>query len=100
VRTAEPEETGRSRQSVNHSEGEWARDEDSGGLREVRSNTIEGIWTGLRNFLRRFRGVHKGVHKGYLAQYVAIFEWEHNLKSVTDEFLRMLMDSGFTLDPT
>ena len=100
MRTAEPEETGRSRQPVNHSEGEWARDEDSGSLREVRFNTIEGIWTGLRNFLRRFRGVHKGVHKGYLAQYVAIFEWEHNLKSVTDEFLRMLMDSGFILDPT
>ena len=96
VRMAEPEETGRSRRSVNHSKGEWARDEDGDGLREVRSNTIEGIWTGLRNFLRRFRG----VHKEYLAQCVDIFEWEHNLKSVTDEFLGMLMDSGFTLDPT
>ena len=46
--------------------------------------------------LRRFRG----VHKKYLAQYVAIFEWEHNLKEVTGEFFRMLMDPGFTLDPT
>ena len=54
------------------------------------------IWTGLRNFLRRFRG----VHKKYLAQYVAIFEWEHNLKEVTGGFLRMLMDPDFTPDPT
>jgi transposase-like protein len=84
------------RQSVNHSEGEWARDEDGDGLKEVHSNTIEGIWTGLRNFLRRFRG----VHKKYLAQYVAIFEWEHNLKEVTGRFIRMLMDPGFTPDPT
>ncbi len=90
------EKTGRSRRSVNHSKGEWARDADGDGLKEIHCNTIEGIWTGLRNFLRRFRG----VHKKYLAQYVAIFEWEHNLKSVTGEFLRMLMDPNYTLDPT
>ncbi len=90
------EETQRTRQLVNHSEGEWARDADGDGMREVHSNTIEGIWTGLRNFLRRFRG----VHKKYLAQYVAIFEWEHNLKEVTGGFLRMLMEPSFTLDPT
>ena len=65
-------------------------------LQYHRRNLEEGIWTGLRNFLRRFRG----VHKKHLAQYVAIFEWEHNLKKVTGGFLRMLMDPGFTLDPT
>ena len=81
--------------------GEWARDADGDGLREVHSNTIEGIWTGLRNFLRRFRGVHKKyLAQYYLAQYVALFEWEYNLKEVTGGFLRMLMDPGFTLDPT
>jgi len=90
------EETGRSHWSVNHSDGEWARDEDADGLSEVHCNTIEGIWTGLRNFLHRFRG----VHKKYLAQYVAIFEWEHNLKEVTGGFLRMLMEPCFTFDPT
>ena len=41
------------------------------------------VGTGLCNFLRRFRG----IHKKYLAQYVAIFEWEHNLKGVTGEML-------------
>jgi len=48
---------------------------------------MEGIWTGLRNFLRPFRG----VHKRYLAQYVAVFEWAHNLKRVTADFLRLSM---------
>jgi transposase-like protein len=65
----------------------WARDDDGDGIREVHNNTIEGIWTGLRNFLRTFRG----VHKKYLAQYVFMFEWAHNIKVVTVDFLRALL---------
>ena len=65
---------------------EWARDDDADGIREVHNNTMEGIWTGLRNFLRIFRG----VHKKYLNQYAAMFEWGHNCKSVTLDFLRIL----------
>lgn len=48
----------RDRQTVCHSAGEWARDDDGDGIREVHVNTIEGLWTSLRNFLRIFRGVH------------------------------------------
>jgi len=33
----------------------------------------------------------RGVHKEYLAQYVAIFEWAHNLKKVTRDYLRLLI---------
>lgn len=87
--------TGRGHATVCHSHGEWARDDDGDGLREVHCNTLEGIWTGLRNFLRPFRG----VHKQNLAQYVAMFEWAHNLKRVTDDFLRALMIPGFTYLP-
>jgi hypothetical protein len=45
---------------VNHTPGqrEWARDDDRDGVREVHSNTIEGLWTGLRNHLRPLRGVN------------------------------------------
>src|SRR3954447_468445 len=78
---------GRGHATVNHNWGEFARDDDGDGVREVRCNTLEGIWTGLRNFLRPFRG----VNKVYLEQYVIIFEWCHNLKKVTDEFLRVLL---------
>jgi transposase len=87
--------TGRGHGTVCHSQREWARDDDGDGIREVHCNTMEGIWTGLRNFLRPFRG----VHKKYLAQYVAIFEWAHNLKRVTSDFLRTLMVPHFTYLP-
>jgi len=89
-------ETGRNHAAVCHSQKEWARDDDSDGIREVHCNTMEGIWTGLRNFLRLFRG----VHKKHLALYVAMFEWAHNLKRITSDFLRSLMISSFTFKPT
>ena len=82
-------ETGRSHATVCHTPGrrEWARDDDGDGVREVHNNTMEGIWTGLRNFLRPFRG----VSKWFLSQYVTMFEWAHNLKRVTTTFLRAMM---------
>lgn len=52
----------------------------------MHDNTLEGIWTGLRNYLRMFRG----INKTYLAHYVAIFLWSYTIKAVTDEFLRAL----------
>lgn len=48
---------------------------------------MEGIWTGLRNYLGMFRG----VNTVYLARYVAVFLWSYNIKTVTDEFLRALL---------
>ena len=78
---------GRGHLTVNHAAGEYARDDDGGGIREVHVNTLEGIWTGLRNFLRPFRG----VNKVYLEQYVIMSEWAFNLKAVTDDFLRILV---------
>lgn len=66
---------------------EFARDDDADGVREVHCNTLEGLWTGLRNFLRPFRG----VSKQYLGQYVAMFEWACNIKRVTTDFLRALL---------
>jgi transposase len=54
----------------------WAIDLDADGVREVHCNTLEGIWTGLRNFLRSFRG----VSKRYLQQYAGVFQDCFNLK--------------------
>ena len=79
---------GRGHASVNHNAGEWARDDDGDGVREVHCNALEGRWTGLRNFLRPFRG----VNKVYLEQYVAMFQWSCALKAVTDGFLRILIE--------
>ena len=80
-------EIGRRRSAVCHGAGEWARDDDGDGVREVHVNTQEGLWTGLRNFLRTFRG----VSKKYLYQYVATFEWGYNIKRVTTQFIRAVL---------
>ncbi len=85
---------GCARASVNHTAGEWARDDDGDGIREVHNNTQEGLWTGVRNFLRWFRG----VNKVYLYQYVALFEWGHNIKRVSGAFIRALF--GVPLTPS
>ena len=85
-------ETGRSRATVCHAAGEWARDDDGDGVREVHVNTLEGLWTGLRNFLRPFRG----VSKKYLYQYVAMFEWGYNIKRVTPQFIRAMLGVPIT----
>ena len=77
----------RSHAIVRHGDGEWARDDDMDGFRETHINTIEGVWTTVRNFLRPFRG----VHKKFLAGYVAICEFTINIKTVTVEFISKLV---------
>ena len=74
----------RNHKTVCHGQKEWARDDDGDGIRENHTNTIEGIWTGFRNYLRRFRG----VHKKYLDQYAAVFEWTFNLKNLQPEIVQ------------
>ena len=85
--------------TVDHSgpRSTYAIDADGDGLREVHCNTMEGIWTGLRNFLRPFRG----VSKVYLDQYVAMFEWGYNVKRVTVAFVQALLGvRSATICPT
>ena len=43
-------DTGRGHATVCHSRHEYARDDDGDGFCEVHCDTMEGIWTGLRNF--------------------------------------------------
>ena len=71
--------------TVDHSgpKSTWALDLDGDGVREVHCNTLEGLWTGLRNFLRPFRG----VSKKYLYQYIGMFEWGYDAKRATPAFL-------------
>ncbi|NJP08823.1 MAG: IS1595 family transposase [Leptolyngbyaceae cyanobacterium RU_5_1] len=78
----------RNHATVCHSQNEWARDDDGDGIREVHVNTVEGLWTDVRNFLRPF----KGVHKDYLSGYVAIFEFNRNLKRLNSAFIASLVN--------
>ncbi len=73
--------------TVAHGKKEWARDDDGDGLNEVHTNTIEGLWTSLRNWLRTFRG----VHKQYLKYYVAMCEHKINYKRISPHFIAQLI---------
>lgn len=77
----------RIRDTVCHGIGEWARDDDGDGWYETHTNSIEGLWTGLRNFLRPFRG----VSKHFLHGYVAIHEFRVNLKRISPVFIAALV---------
>ena len=72
---------------MQHGIKEWARDDDGEGIREVHTNSAEGMWMGLRNFLRPFRG----VHKKYLAGYAAVHECRINLKRISPVFISALV---------
>jgi transposase-like protein len=86
--------SGRRHATVCHTPGqrEWARDDDGDSIRAVHNNTLEGLWTGLRNFLRPFRG----VSKWFLDEYVGIFQWIHAIKVVTADFIRALFGLRLT----
>jgi hypothetical protein len=73
--------------TVCHAKKEWARDDDQDGIREVHINTVEGMWTLVRNFMRLFRG----VHKKYLSGYLAICEFHINLKRISPDFVAALV---------
>jgi transposase len=79
--------TGRPHATVNHRRGEFARDDDGDGVREVHNNSMEGFWLGLRNFLRPFRG----VSKWWLDNYVHFYACLHNFRWSFTDFLRCLL---------
>ena len=80
--------------TVNHSAGEYARDEDGDGFHEVHVNTIEGFWSLLRSWLRP----HRGISQEQLPVYLAFFEVIHNVrrrgKAVLGALLALLVAPG------
>ena len=69
-------EWGYDHKTVNHSQGEYARDEDGDGFHEVHVNTLEGFWSLLRSWLRP----HRGLSQEKLPAYLGFFELVHNLR--------------------
>ena len=70
------EQWGYAHQTVCHSAGEYARDDDGDGFCEVHVNTIEGVWSLLRSWLRP----HRGISQEKLPQYLGFFEFVHNAR--------------------
>src|SRR3712207_1130534 len=62
--------------TVRHARGEYARDEDGDGVREIHVNTLEGTWSLLRSWLRP----HRGISQGRLPLYLALFEFVHDAR--------------------
>lgn len=77
--------------TVQHGCGEYARDDDGDGLREVHVNTIEGLWSLLRSWLRP----HRGISQAKLPLYLGFFEFVYNLrcrgKALLPSLLRSLL---------
>lgn len=62
-------EWGYGHQTVCHSRGEDARDEDGDGFQEGHVNTLEGFWSLLRSWLRP----HRGIAQERLPLYLGFF---------------------------
>ncbi len=73
---------------VNHSTGEYARDDDGDGFCEVHVNTIEGFWSLLRSWLRP----HQGISQEKLPLYLSFFEFVHNARARGKALLPSLLE--------
>lgn len=82
------EQWGYVHKTVNHSQGEYARDEDGDGFHEVHVNTMEGIWSLLRSWLRP----HRGLSQAKLPIYLGFFEFTHNVRQRGKALLPSLLE--------
>lgn len=73
--------------TVNHGNGEYARDDDGDGFHEVHVNTMEGFWSLLRSWLRP----HRGISQGKLPCYLAFFQFVHNVRTRGKRILSSLI---------
>jgi len=81
-------EWGYGHRTVNHSAGEYARDEDGDGFHEAHVNTMEGFWSLLRSWLRP----HRGISQDKLPLYLGFFEFVYNAKRRGKRLLSALLE--------
>jgi len=67
--------------TVCHARGEYARDADGDGSREVHVNTMEGTWSLLRSWLRPHRGISQACGTAArLPLYLGFFGFVHDAR--------------------
>ncbi len=81
-------EWGYGHKTVNHGQGEYARDDDGDGFYEVHVNTMEGFWSLLRSWLRP----HRGISQDKLPLYLGFFEFVHNVRKRGKTLLPSLLE--------
>jgi transposase len=82
------EQWGYTHESVCHSRGEYARDDDSDGFHEVHVHTMEGFWSLLRSWLRP----HRGISQDHLPLYLGFFEFVHHARRRGKALLGTLLE--------
>jgi transposase-like protein len=80
-------EWGYAHETVNHFQGEYARDADGDGFHEIHVNTLEGFWSLLRSWLRP----HRGVSQERLPLDLGFFEFVHNIRRRGKALLHALL---------
>ena len=80
-------EWGYPHKTVNHSAGEYARDEDQDGFYKVHVNTMEGFWSLLRSWLRP----HRGISQEHLPCYLGFVKFVHNVRRRGKALLGVLL---------
>jgi transposase-like protein len=87
------EELGYEHKTVCHAAGEYARDDDGDGFREVHVDTLEGSWS----LLRSWRRPHRGISQEKLPLDLGFFEFVHNVrvrgKALLGAFIARLVSS-------
>ncbi len=81
-------EWGYDHKTVNHGQGEYARDEDGDAFCEVHVNTMESFWSLLRSWLRP----HHGISQDKLPFYLGFFEFVHNVRTRGKTLLPSLLE--------
>jgi hypothetical protein len=75
-------------ESVCHSRGAYAREDDGDGFHEVHVNTMEGFWSLLRSWLRP----HRGISQENLPLYLGFCEFVHNVRRRGKALLGALLE--------
>jgi transposase len=82
------DEWGYEHESVCHSAGEYARDDEGDGFCEVHVNPLEGCGSLLRSGLRP----HRGISQAYLPLSLGFFEFVHNVRRRGKALLGSLLE--------
>jgi len=80
-------EWGYQHKSVNHSAGEYARDEDGDGFLRSSCQHHGRLWSLLRSWLRP----HRGISQEKLPLYLGFFEFVHNVRARGKALLHSLL---------
>ena len=86
------------RVTVNHGEGEFARDVDGDGVNEVHVNTAFGVWTLLRSWFCP----HCSISQRFLSFYIGFFQAMHNIRQRGQRpsvLMRAVLDKKSLLNP-